>query len=502
MRSWRRQATRRVPAEEGFTLVEVVVALVLLTMVTVGVATLFMRAVKDSTGLDRRQAAVAVAGQSMELVRSIPVTYDVSNHSKLLSGRYSVTVHNQFTSLASTVDLSQTDEESDAAATVSSTPVLPYTATTAVAGVTYTAQRIVGSCWRPPAGGDCVKAASKAAGSQLLFRVIVSVTWSEGGSGTSCSGACHYDLSTLVDPATDPTFNLNATNAAWPAAPVLNDLTVTTPMNTPVTVDLSTAKSSGQGPFTAIVGTASQGAGASVLPNTTQVTVTPATNYWSGSSITLTFTLTDPYGQVSNTRTLSVQVTPPAAPTAGPASVTTPLNTPVTVNLAASVSGGTGALAYGVGTASGGSLGALSGTSVTFTPPSGGFGTYTFTYTVSDAYGHNPSGTVTVTVPNPCGGVPTAVQDGTPGSQFQSVPHNSNATISVLTNDSQPANCGATTIVIVNATSNGSSGTASAPSGTSVKFNASWLTGYVNFSYKLTNNLGTSSTVTVYLKVT
>lgn len=499
MRVWRRQATRRIPADLGFTLVEVIVSLVLLTMVMVGVATLFMRSVKQSSSFDRRQAAVAVAGQSMELARSIPASQDSNGNSKLVTGRYQSTVHTQFTSLAATVDLTETDEAYDTTATVSSTPVLPYAATATVSGITYTTQRIVGSCWRPSAGGACVKAASKAASSQFMYRVIVQVTWSEG-NGTGCSGGgCEYELATLVDPTADPTFNINATNATWPAPPVLNAITATTSMGTPVTVDLSTAVATGATPMNAAVGSVDQGASASVLPNTTQVTVTPAGGFWSGADITVPFTLTDPYGQ-SGSATLTVHVNPPAPPVAGAGSVSTAVGTPISVNLASYVTGGTGALTYSRGAPTSGSLGAVSGSTVVFTPAPGWYGTATFTYTVSDTYGQSSSNTISVTVPNPCGAVPTAVQDGSSSSAFITVANWAVVPVNVLVNDTLPTPCGANTVSIVSATSNSSRGSASM-SGGWVWFAAGGSDGTVYFTYRITNNLGTSDTVRVYVRV-
>lgn len=490
MRVWRRRATRRVPDDLGFTLIEVVVALVLLTMVTVAVATLFMQSVRHSTSLDRRQAAVAVAGQSMELARSIPPT-------KLVSGRTQAVVDTQWSAV--TADLSQTDKAYDAAATGSSTPTLPLSATTDVAGVTYTAQRIVGTCWRPSSGGACVKAASKAASSQLMYRVIVQVTWSEG-TGTACSGStCHYELASLVDATADPTFNVNATNATWPGPPVLNTLTASTSMNTPVTVDLAGAVVTAGTPLIASVGGPTQGATASVLPNTTQVTVTPANGFWSGSDIQLSFTLTDPYSQ-STSSTLTVHVTPPAAPAAAAGNVSTGMDTPVTVDLAGFVSGGSGTLTYSRGAPTSGSVSAVSGTTVTFTPASGWYGTASFSYTVSDTYGQSSSNTVTVTVPNPCGAVPTAVQDGTNGSPFLTVANWSTTTVDVLANDTLPGSCGTNTVSIVSATSDSDSGSASIVGG-AVRFTARGTDGTVYFTYRITNSLGASSTVRVYVKV-
>lgn len=479
MRSWRRRATRRVPSDLGFTLIEVIVALVLLTMVTIGVATLFMRAVSSSSSLDRRQAAVSVAGQSMELVRSIPAMYDVSNHSKLLSGRYSVTVHNQFTSLTSTVDLSQTDEESDSTATVASTPVLPYTATATVAGVTYTAQRIVGSCWRPSAGGDCVKAASKATNSQKLFRVIVSVSWSEGGAGTSCSGHCHYDLSTLVDPAADPTFNPNATNGAWPAAPALQDISATTLVDTPITVDLATAVQQAGTPLTAAIVSTSSGT-ASVLPNTTRVTVTPQAG--STADITVAFSLTDPYSQTTQAH-LTVHVNPHLA--ASNATVITAYNTAVAIDLSGYVSGGIGTRTYSRTNPPAGTLSALSGTSVTYTPSSNWSGTTTFTFTVTDS-----SGSTTATV--------TVVVNGKLIAGGQSVTCVKNKTVDIVLS----ANVTGGTAPLTYTTTTPGHATLTSKTSDTVTFtpNASW-TGSTSFTFTVKDNAGVSAIATISVSV-
>lgn len=308
MRVRRRGSDRLTGPEQGFTLIEVVVALFILTFVMVSVAGLFFRAVHSATSLDRRQAAVAVADQSMELARGIPAQLDAASNSKLISGRAQSAVAAQWA--AATVDLSQTDEAWDTTATAASEPNLPLSSTTTVAGVTYTAQRYVGSCYRPAAGGDCVKAVSKAADSRFMYRVIVQVTWTEG-AGTSCSGsACSYALSTLVDPSADPSFNVNATNATWPAAPVLNALNATTAIDTPVTVDVASAVVSGATPLTAVVTNVTQGATASVQPNTTQITITPASGYSSGTDIVVTYRLTDPYEQ-STASTITVHVAAP-----------------------------------------------------------------------------------------------------------------------------------------------------------------------------------------------
>jgi prepilin-type N-terminal cleavage/methylation domain-containing protein len=393
----RRGVRRPSSADLGFTLVEVIIAIVLLALVSMAMLSLFIQAMKDSTGLDRRQAAVAVASQAMEVARTIPPQRSAGD--KLVSGRTQAAVNAQWTA-ASAADLSQTDKVWDASATVSSVPVLPLTTTTTVTGVTYTAANLVGSCRRPPAGGDCVRASSPTTDSWVeMYRIIVHVTWAETG-GASCSGsACSYSLASLVDPGRDPSFNLFATNASWPPAPVLTTLTATTAMNAAVTVDLADAVTSGATPLVATTGTVTPSGTASVLPNTTNVTVTPVTGFWSGTDITVPFTLTDPYGQATSS-TLTVHVNPPAGPTAAAGTRSTHLSA-IQIDLAGFVTGGTGTLTYTITGRTApfqGTLVAVSGSLVSYTPRSSWTGTDRFTYQVADTYGHTASAIVTVTV--------------------------------------------------------------------------------------------------------
>jgi prepilin-type N-terminal cleavage/methylation domain-containing protein len=380
--------------EAGFTLVEVIVALVLLALVAVAVLGLFVRAMKDVTGLDRRQAAVAVAAQSLELARSIPAVRGSSGNSTLISGRTQAAVSAQWAA-ATGADLSQTDTTWDTTATSSSTPALPLTAATTVAGVTYTTANLVGTCWRPAGGGDCVKAVAKAASSVLMYRVIVFVTWSDG-PGTTCSGsACGYTLASLVDPGDDPAFNVNATNATWPAAPVLTVISAATSRDRAVTVDLAGAVTSGATPLTAATGAVTLGATASVLPNTTSVTVTPAAGYVSGSAVTVPFTITDPYGQsASSTLTVHVNAALSAASfAAGPVH-----GGPFSIDLSPHVSGGTGTVSYTVSNSAPSATVTVSGSTVTYKSTGSFSGTTTFTYTASTSFGDTATGTVTVTV--------------------------------------------------------------------------------------------------------
>ena len=131
--------------------------------------------------------------------------------------------------------------------------------------------------------------------------------------------------------------------------------------------------------------------------DSTHLLVTPANGYWSGPDVVVTYKVTDPYQQTA-TSTITVTVDPPAIATG---TLSTPMNTAATIDLATHVSGSTGGLSYSFAQPGGttGSVALLSGTTVQYSPPSAGyFGTTSFTYTVSSTNGRSVNGTVNVTV--------------------------------------------------------------------------------------------------------
>jgi Tfp pilus assembly protein PilV len=60
--------------ERGFTLLETAIALVIMMIITLGVASLFVYATKANMGADDRELAMAVAQKRMEWLRTIPFT--------------------------------------------------------------------------------------------------------------------------------------------------------------------------------------------------------------------------------------------------------------------------------------------------------------------------------------------------------------------------------------------------------------------------------------------
>jgi Tfp pilus assembly protein PilV len=60
--------------ERGFTLLETAIALVIMMIITLGVASLFVYATKANMGADDRELAMAIAQKRMEWLRTIPFT--------------------------------------------------------------------------------------------------------------------------------------------------------------------------------------------------------------------------------------------------------------------------------------------------------------------------------------------------------------------------------------------------------------------------------------------
>jgi len=197
--------------DDGFTLIEVVVALSLMSVVMLATLGVFIGTMKSSSLDQRRQGAVQAADQAMEQVRAVTPTFDASGLSQLVAGRTSTAVAAQWSSVGTLVDTSQTNQAYDPNATAQSTPVIPLTQAPptgpVIAGQPYTVNTLIGTCYLTTAS---VCNAANATGSQEMFRVIVLVTWAPGAGVHCANGQCAYSVSTLIDPGTDPTFNLRS----------------------------------------------------------------------------------------------------------------------------------------------------------------------------------------------------------------------------------------------------------------------------------------------------
>lgn len=198
--SWRRARAGR--DDSGSTLMETMVALFALSLVATAAATFFVSSVRTTAGQSQAQEAIAVATESLDAVRAVPV-------SRLLVGRQMSDVQ-ALTAPGGPVPASYTADDDltqvnwDPTAQASSVAVVPVTrSVTDLKGTPYTVRTLIDYCWFQRGNGTCTR--TDAAGTQIGdLRATVFLTWGDSG----CTLRCRYAASTLVDTQTDPTFAL------------------------------------------------------------------------------------------------------------------------------------------------------------------------------------------------------------------------------------------------------------------------------------------------------
>ena len=194
--------------DDGFSLVEVVVALVLLGAIAASSAVFFTRAAVAASEQQRRQAATALVQGALDDARAV-------DPDDLLDGR----------SLAAITAQWNASQAPDKAATVvvekaAAQPLtVPMTSTVTVSNETYTVNTLIGVCYRVnggngAAGGGCT--AQKGSNPLELYRVIVEVSWQPGGLAQACGGgACITRSSTVIDPSDDTPWSVLSAPTAF-----------------------------------------------------------------------------------------------------------------------------------------------------------------------------------------------------------------------------------------------------------------------------------------------
>lgn len=193
----------RAAAEDGLSLIEVLVAIVVISVVAVGSATLCITGLAAAATQERRQIAVTIASSTMETISGTQV-------SALFTSRAKTAVQAGWTANSTVPGVSQTYPVWDA---TSGTPAIAVGPTTvAQAGTNFTVQTVLGYCFQPLAGGDCTAPGATATSTlptvpttaMKLIRAIVIVKWT---AGRSCPASCSYVSSTLIDPSADLNWN-------------------------------------------------------------------------------------------------------------------------------------------------------------------------------------------------------------------------------------------------------------------------------------------------------
>jgi prepilin-type N-terminal cleavage/methylation domain-containing protein len=211
--------TDRAPgsADDGFSLLEVLVALTVIGIVMAGTAPFLIRSVAVVGQQRTEQVAIEVANDALERARAL-------SPSSLLAGRGLTAVQNQLAAAPDRVKSIMSLTQVDADATLKSItelaagenaplPTAPLPVT--VGGVRYEQNWYVGRCWQTKADskltsttlGDCQGTSPTGQGVVPVpyFRVVVAVTWQHNGCKPN---PCTYVASTLVSPGADPVFDL------------------------------------------------------------------------------------------------------------------------------------------------------------------------------------------------------------------------------------------------------------------------------------------------------
>ena len=308
---WRAVRATSRSQDGGFTVLEVMVALAVLSIVSAALAGAMGGGVRSAVQLQRRQSAISLAEQVMEQATAVSTTADAAGCVPLLQGRGQGAVTAQWAAPPDGVDLTSMDpawNPSTCPATVAvplsgiDTPVPDDGVTPAWEkhGAQYVVRTLIGTCRMPRTGGTCTQATLAPLDSVLLYRVVVAVHW----TGTCVSG-CRYLLTELVDPSPDPVFNSRTV-----AAPVAADDAVCTPAGTKVMVNLLTNDSGalGASPVEVITAPAHGTLGATV--STGYASFTPTVGI-ADVTDTFTYRLTGLDGRLSAPATVTVAI--PAA---------------------------------------------------------------------------------------------------------------------------------------------------------------------------------------------
>jgi prepilin-type N-terminal cleavage/methylation domain-containing protein len=194
-------------SDAGFSLMEVIVAVFILTIVMGAATAFFLNNAHSVGGQSQRQNAVYIADQQLEAVRSVPPA-------KLLLGRTSAAVTTLHATSGASTFIAQDDTSGgnyDTAAVSGSTQEIPTTQTKTVNSVAYTVRTFINRCWYDPTTELCGSTSSSTTTQE--YRVTVAVTWTPTGN-RACSGGCAYSAVALIDPNGDPKFNSNISHPA------------------------------------------------------------------------------------------------------------------------------------------------------------------------------------------------------------------------------------------------------------------------------------------------
>lgn len=378
--------------DEGFSLIEVIIAMVMIGIVASSALWFFINGMRTSSNLGRQQTAVSVATSALEGAFVVNPHFDATTGvSGLVKGRSSASVGAAFTALGVAGPGSLGLNGGLGIAGVSSaypvfdpaggTPVLPVTQTVSRAGINYTVYTLVGACYRTISTSGSLQNCEKypgygtseppaiPAGMARMLRVTVAVTWAPRGD--ECESVCHYDVSTIVDPSPDLVWNRvfdpEVVDDSWPFSPgdgkvtlvvLSNDWIASVPVNP---VSLISGLPAGTGTLAPVTSTG------------TFDYTPPLASAWKSGIFSFTYQIRDIPGKTSQGKA-SIYLLPYATDDVATAYVDSPTNinvigndkgSPVTVLITSNPTNG---------------VVTVSGTTVTYTASAQGPDAFTYVY--------------------------------------------------------------------------------------------------------------------------
>lgn len=368
---------RRTGGDDGVSLIEVLVAMLVLTVVSTSAAAVFVSSLRTTTEQSAQQRAIAVATRALETVQSVPA-------SQVLMGRRQAAVQALLSTavMAPLVALDITSSDNfDPTATAASVPVIPLQREEVLEGTRYQVRTAINNCYLSRARETCEP--TPGTDGVLVLRATVNVTW----GAASCT-RCTYSASALVDRQGDPMFALAQ------SVPIIQEVTpgsVSSGTTVPITivgavfqVGADVTLSAGGGSISGVTRSA----------DGTTINATWAAGTTAGSYV---LTVTNPDG---GTATYSLTITAPApAPTISsvtPNSVVQSTTQSITITGTGFQTGVTASLPTAAGTLTG--VVRVSATSITATWAAGAT-TGPHTLTVRNPDAREATSSLTVTAP-------------------------------------------------------------------------------------------------------
>lgn len=306
----RLRARRRPRGEDGFILLESIIAISLITVLMGALATFTLNVLTGTNELRARQGATQLATSTTAMIGAIPAT-------DVITGRDPAGVDDQWSQASATVlpwlrSMTRVSDASaragaGATATIPTTPV-----SQTLNGITYAVSTYLGSCALSSRSAAAATDCGVSGSGTTQLRAVVAVTW----TGRGCrSDSCTYLTATLVNDDPDPVFNTN--RAVPPPKPVVTDPgNQVSTVGGPVTLQLAVDPGTGLNPFTWQVTSGVLPVGLTLAADGS-VSGTPTAI---AAATPLTVTVTDAFGRTGTDDFTWTVVGPPTVTSPGPQS--------------------------------------------------------------------------------------------------------------------------------------------------------------------------------------